>query len=121
MKKVGWSIFFTLALAAVTTMVGYAGEKKAKAPGKSVYLIEVSHTPEECLKALEEVSAKSSDLLAQFDWGCMVGDHRGWAAVKAESETAARDLLPVSQRDKAKIVKVTKFTPEQLKAAHQGK
>lgn len=84
------------------------------------YLIESPHTEEECLQALDETLAKGSDLLAKFDWGCMASEHTGWAVVEAGSESAARNMLPAFVRSKARVVKVTKFTAEQIKKAHES-
>ncbi len=56
------------------------------------YHIESPHSKEECLQALDEVLARGPKLLAQFDWGCMAGQHVGWATVDAGSETEARWL-----------------------------
>ncbi|MCZ7356450.1 MAG: hypothetical protein O8C66_03190 [Candidatus Methanoperedens sp.] len=84
------------------------------------YLIESPHTEEECLQALDETLGKGSDLLAKFDWGCMAGEHTGWATVEAGSESAARNMVPDFVRSKARIVKVTKFTPQQIKEAHKA-
>ena len=84
------------------------------------YLIEAKHTPEECLKTLDELSAKSSKLLSKFDWGCMAGDHTGYAMVEAESDAAVKAMLPPSMQN-AHIVKLNKFTPEQIKTFHATK
>jgi hypothetical protein len=83
------------------------------------YMIESPHTEEECTRALDETLAKGSDILAKFDWGCMSGEHTGWAIVDAESESAARNMVPSFVRNKARVVKVDKFTPQQLKSSHQ--
>jgi len=85
------------------------------------YLIESPHTKEECLQALDEVLARGPQLLAQFDWGCMAGDHTGWATVEAGSESDARNMVPALVRSKARIVKVDKFTPGQIESFHQMK
>jgi hypothetical protein len=82
------------------------------------YLIESPHTKEECLQALDDVLARGPEFLARFDWGCMSGDHTGWAVVEAGSETAARTMVPALVRGKARIVEVGKFTPEQIKSFH---
>jgi hypothetical protein len=84
------------------------------------YLIKAPHTKEDCLEALDEVLAKDPGLLDEFHWGCMAGVHDGWALVEAESESAVRGRVPPSQRDKWSITQVTKFTADQIKAAHQG-
>ena len=83
------------------------------------YLIESPHTEEECLQALDETLGKGSDLLAKFDWGCTSGEHTGWAVVEAGNESAARNMVPAFVRSKARIVKVDKFTPQQIKSFHQ--
>lgn len=83
------------------------------------YMIESPHTPEECSKALEETLAKGSDFLAKFDWGCMSGVHTGWAVVEAANESAARNMVPSFVRSKARVVKVDKFTPQQIKSFHK--
>lgn len=83
------------------------------------YLIESPHTNKGCLEALDEMLAKDPEFLAKFDWGCSAGDHTGWAVVEAESESAARNMMPTSLRSQARIVKVGKFTPEQIRSLHQ--
>ncbi len=83
------------------------------------YHIESAHTPEECLKALDEVLAKGSQQLAKFDWGCMSGDHRGYATVEAKSESDVQTLIPGFLKSKSRVVPVTKFTPDQIRSFHQ--
>lgn len=83
------------------------------------YLIESPHTNQGCLEALDDMLANDPKLLAKFDWGCNFGYHTGWAIVEAKSETEARKILPVSLRNQARIFKVDKFTPEQIRKSHQ--
>jgi hypothetical protein len=87
----------------------------------SRYLIETSHTPEECLLALDQVLERGPDVLDKFDWGCMAGDHTGWAVIEAESRSELEDKLPSSILDGARIVEVKKFTPEQVRSFHTEK
>jgi hypothetical protein len=101
------SAMFLLAFASATVMA-----KDAR------FFVMASHTPEECLKTLDEVSAKSSKLLGKFDWGCMAGDHTGYATFEAKDEAAVKAMLPAGMKD-AKIVKLNKFTPEQIKMFHE--
>lgn len=82
------------------------------------YLIESPHTKEECLKALDEVLEEGTYILDKFEWGCQAGDHTGYAIVDADSEATARNMVPNFIRNKARIVKVGKFSPEQIKAFH---
>jgi hypothetical protein len=93
----------------------------AVAPGlakDTKFLVMARHTPEECLKTLDEVSAKSSKLLSTFDWGCMAGDHTGYATIEAKDEAAVKAMLPDGMKD-VKIVKLNKFTPAQIKSFHE--
>ena len=83
------------------------------------YVIESPHTKEECLQALDEVSARGPRLLAQFDWGCMAGQHVGWATVEAGSESEARNMVAPIVRNKARITPVSKFTAAQIESFHK--
>ena len=82
------------------------------------YIIESPHTKEECLRALDEVLAEGPAVLNKFDWGCQAGDHTGYAVVDAENETNVRKLIPTFLRNKTRIIKVGKFTPEQIRSFH---
>jgi len=82
------------------------------------FIVVAHHTPEECLKALDEVSAKGTSLLAKFDWGCMAGDHTGYAIIEAKDEVGVKAMLPASMQN-AEIVKLNKFTVEQIKSFHE--
>lgn len=83
------------------------------------YLIESPHTKEECLPALDDTLALGSGVLAQYQFGCMHGDHTGWAIVEAGSKEEARRMVPAIVRAKARIVELTSFTPEQIRSFHQ--
>ena len=82
------------------------------------YHIESPHSKEECLEALDEVLARGPQFLAQFDWGCMAGQHVGWATVDAGSESEARNMIPAVVRNKARIIPVNKFTPTEIESFH---
>ena len=83
------------------------------------YVIEASHTPEECLKALDEVLAKGPEVLDKFVWGCAQGEHTGWAYVEADSRDDVLAIIPKSAQNKAKVTEVGKFTPKQIKSYHE--
>jgi hypothetical protein len=82
------------------------------------FLIESPHTKEECLKALDELVENEPVLLKESWFGCSSGDHTEYATVSASSETEARRMLPEFLRDKARVVEVTKITPDQIKSFH---
>ena len=82
------------------------------------YVIESPHSKEECLKALDEMLSEGPSVLNKFDWGCTAGDHTGYAIIDADSENEAKNLVPRFIRNKARVIKVDKFTPEQIRAFH---
>ncbi|HZX48324.1 MAG TPA: hypothetical protein VFF47_03805 [Nitrospirota bacterium] len=82
------------------------------------YVIESPHTKDECIKALDEMLSEGPSVLSKFDWGCTAGDHTGYAIIDASSESDALNLVPRFIRNKARVVKVGKFTPEQIKSFH---
>jgi len=122
MSKRGFLVLFVVAAAflilsvAVPTDTALAGEQPMKGDR---YLVIMPHTAEQCLKALDDMEAASSQLLAKTDWGCMAGDHTGYLVVHAASEQAALGMIPASERAQAKAIKLNKFTPEQIKSFHQ--
>ncbi len=80
------------------------------------YLIEAPHSPDECVQAMDEALAKGPRFLAQFDWGCVEGEHTGWATVEAENESEARSMVPAVVRSRARVVRVGKVTPDHINA-----
>lgn len=84
------------------------------------YLIQSPHTKQECLRELDEISAKGQKTLGQFFWGCGQGDHTGYAIVDAKSAGEARGLVPEFIREKASIIELVQFSPEQIKSLHKA-
>ena len=83
-------------------------------------LVEVSHTKEECLQALDDILEKGGpEYLDEFEWGCQDGNHTGWAVVDAKNKSAAKKMIPQSVRGKSNVTEVSKFTPQQLRAYHE--
>ncbi|MBP2674217.1 MAG: hypothetical protein H6Q84_1057 [Deltaproteobacteria bacterium] len=83
------------------------------------YHVESIHTPEECLRALDEIVAKGSDVLGKYEWGCMAGDHTGYAVIEAGSEAEVKKIVPSFLIGKTKIVKLNKFTVDQIRDFHK--
>jgi hypothetical protein len=107
-------------LSACACSASYArDEHKAK---KMQFLIEMKHTPEQCVAELDQISAEAPKLLGQVAWGCMVGDHTGYLMVWAENEAAAKSMVPAFLRgDDTRIVPLNRFTVEQIKSFHGKK
>lgn len=85
----------------------------------SRYFIETKHTPEECLRALDEVLAMGPTVLDRFEWGCMADDHTGYAMTEADKDYEAWDLVPEFLRHKARVIKLNRFTPDQIRSFHK--
>lgn len=80
------------------------------------YLIEAPHSADECVQAMDEALARGPGFLAQFDWGCVEGEHVGWATVEAANESEARSMVPQVVRSKARVIRVDKVTPDHINA-----
>jgi len=104
---------------AVTMAVGVsASADEQKGGGTRKYLVTTTHTPEQCLAALDEMAQKNAKLLSTVEWGCKSGDHTGYVFITASSEQEALARLPEANRANAKAEQVTTFTPGQLKKIH---
>ena len=82
------------------------------------FLIETPHKAEDCLRVLDEELAKGPDVLATFEYGCMTGDHTGYAIVDAGTREDAGQLVPSFLLGSAKIVEVGKYTPAMIRSFH---
>ena len=80
------------------------------------FLIEVPHEPEAraCALAIQLLLRTGSHYLSNAEWGCMDGDHKGWVIVDVDSKEQARGILPPVYRSKAKIVKLNRFSMEEI-------
>ncbi|RJP17776.1 MAG: hypothetical protein C4529_14195 [Deltaproteobacteria bacterium] len=83
------------------------------------YFVDSPHTPQECLRALDELLAKGPETLAKYEWGCMDGDHTGYAILEARSEAEVKENIPSFLAGKARVVKLNKFTPDQIREFHR--
>ncbi len=86
------------------------------------YLIQVPHDPSllGCRRALEALAEQGSHFIARTDWGCEVGEHKGWLIVEAEDDTDAQRMVPPVIRKTASVVRLNRFTPERWQAEHQS-
>jgi len=80
------------------------------------FLIEVPHEAEEraCAVAIELLFKTGSHWLTNAEWGCMDGEHKGWVIVDVDSKEEARAVLPPIYRAQAKIVKLNRFSMEDI-------
>jgi hypothetical protein len=80
------------------------------------YLVVSQHHSEDCIRALKE--ALAIGYLTHFDWGCKDGEHTGWAVLEAESKEQAIMSVPTFLRPQAKVVMLTAFHPDKVRAMH---
>lgn len=89
------------------------------------YLIEITHEAKEleCALAIQILLKTGSHFLTNAEWGCLDGEHRGWIIVDLDSKEEVRRILPPAYRNQAKIVKLNRFTMEEIDkiiSHHQG-
>ena len=89
--------------------------------GNMRYLLITSHTPEKCLADLDAVLASKPDMLDRIEWGCKGGDHTGYLIVDAPTEQAARQMLPAPMQAGARVVKLSRFSADDIRSFHQMK
>ena len=80
------------------------------------YYIELPHTPEECKAAIKEIYALG--YITHFEWGCKAGHHIGFFRMETDDEKEPMRILPPYIRQHAKIFKVSKFSPDDVKMMH---
>lgn len=119
--KMALPLALALCLLSVAAGGAFGTDEASNAHKKGKYLIELKHTSEQCLNTLDQISAEAPKLLDRVEWGCLSGDHTGYLIVSAESEKAARAMLPSLMRDEALVVGLNTFTVEQIKSFHQKK
>ncbi len=49
-----------------------------------------------------------------MDWGCEAGIHCGWMIVELDSRDEVMQMVPVAFRQEVRIVKLNRFTREQI-------
>jgi hypothetical protein len=93
----------------------------AAATKANVYLVQIPHTPEQCVATLTDIKSKGDPFLSKFEWGCMSGDHTAYAFLEGKSEADVRQMLPKDTQANAKVQKVNKFTADQIEKIHKDK
>jgi hypothetical protein len=80
------------------------------------FLVVSPHTAKDCSEALKQLLY--TGYITHFDWGCMDGEHTGWAIIEAENAKEATMVVPPVQRIHAKAIKLNKFSPADIKSMH---
>jgi hypothetical protein len=113
----------TLRFLIVAILVGITGsafaQSSTSASKTQTYFVQVPHTQDQCLKTLDDLKGKGDALLSKFEFGCMDGDHTGYAFIDGTSEDNVRKMLPADEQTAAKIKKVNKMTSAQIDKIHK--
>ena len=85
------------------------------------YMIQASHdpSPRGCLGMIDAFMKAGSHYLIRADWGCEAGEHTAWITVEADDDAQARHMVPPVIRKTALLVKLNKFTPDQIEGLHE--
>jgi hypothetical protein len=100
-------------------LVSYS-QTTASSTKTNVYYVQVPHTPDQCVNLLMDMKSKGDAFLSKFEFGCMSGDHTGYAFLSGKSEADVRQMLPKDEQTLAKIQKVDKFTAAQIEQIHKS-
>ena len=76
------------------------------------YIVISSHTAEDCRAAVKHFREYHAGFLTHFEWGCYDNDHTAYAIIEAESHEQAKMAVPPILRSKARVVKLTTFSPK---------
>ncbi len=87
------------------------------------FLIEVAHeaTEEACLTAINTLLSTGSHFLTNTECGCKDEEHKCWVIVDVDSKEEARAILPPVYRNEAKIIKLNRYTLDDLTEAIKNK
>ena len=80
------------------------------------YLVISPHTDKDCSTALKQLLYLG--YITHFDWGCKDGEHTGWAIIEAKTSNEALLVVPPTQRSNARVIRLNKFSPEEIKTMH---
>ena len=80
------------------------------------FYIEIPHEEETiaCIKAIRILQETGSHFLTHADYGCYDGDHTARLFVEVDSKQDALMIIPPAYRDKATVIQMNRFTPEDL-------
>ncbi len=80
------------------------------------FLVEVPHEAEKvaCARAAQILLTTGSHWLTNADFGCLDGEHKAWLIAEGKSKEEIRSIVPPGYRSQAKIVKLNRFTLEEI-------
>ena len=87
------------------------------------YLIEVSHDAEHdiCPRFYSSMNRAGAHFLTHSEWGCEDGVHIAWLTVEALDDEDAALIVPPVLRGRARIIRLSHYTPEDVRATAEAK
>ncbi len=85
------------------------------------YLVEADHDGikhDECSRLMKASLGAGAQWARNVEWNCDEHTHKCWIIIEADSEADARRLVPPTLGNVALLVKLNKFTPEEINAMH---
>ena len=82
------------------------------------FLIEIRHSGQRdhCAKSLHALMEYGSHLVTHAEFGCDDGVHAGWLIVDVDNRDEAMHLVPPEFRADARVIRLRKWTREQIEA-----
>jgi len=98
-----------------------AQAKKGNPAKQTVYFVQTSHNPEQCISVMDELknNKEGVGVLENSYFGCKKGNHIICSFVDAADEAEARLMLPASMQKSAKIIPVERWTPALVERMHK--
>jgi hypothetical protein len=88
------------------------------------YLVQSSHTEEECRAGAEEWLAldlpRKGELFDAVQFGCEAGVHESWLVAEFDSEDELWSYVPPIERAKTRAVPVNSYSFDEMLASHQA-
>jgi hypothetical protein len=76
------------------------------------YMVISEHTAEDCRQAVKYFAEFHAGYITHFEWGCKDNDHNAYAIIEADSHEQAKMVVPPLFRNKARVIKLTRFYPK---------
>jgi hypothetical protein len=87
------------------------------------YLVQASHTAEECGKGAQEWTQldqpRKAELFDAVEFGCESGVHETWLIADFDNEDEAWGYVVPSEKAKTRIVPVNSYSFEEMVSAHE--
>lgn len=84
------------------------------------FAIDMPHNPQQCSAIMDDMADQNSPVLSQSFWGCMHGNHEGWAIVDAANRDDALNMVPEDIRNSARVTEVDQFSVAQIEQMHRA-